>query len=695
MSISSFFNPKSIAVVGVSSNPKKVGYLVAKNLLDQGYHKNLYFLNPKSMEILGKKTYEKLSDIKSKIDLVVLATPAKVSIGLLSGIASINCKNVVMFAAGFAETGSPEGKKLNQYLIDGANKYGLNILGPNCIGFINTAKKINATFLNTIPKKGNIGIISQSGALGSAILDHFAAKTHLGISNFISLGNKIFIDETDILQYLISDPATKVIGLYLEDVRNGQKFRKIVELATKIKPVVVLKSGRTKQGSQAAVSHTGSLVGDDDVFSAVLDQSGAIRADSFAEFEMLLKLFSLDAVPDNENILVLSNAGGMGVLLTDELISKKLNLVNLSEKTTRKLNRAFEDSKKITIHNPIDLLGDASAFDYEKAINLTMKEKNIGGVVVLLTPQANTEILETAKVLKKIFHKKKYKSLYPIFMGKKSVSEAHRYFEKNGIASFRYFAQLPQALAKIINAKKAISNLKSGRFSDNNISIKTNHLKIKELISVDQTGNILNQRDSLKVLKLGGISAEIPYLVAKKSELSSLTKKLGFPLVAKVASDKITHKTEVNGVVTGITVKEELVQAYDFLSKLSSDGGCYIQKELKGHELILGAKRDRNFDIVIIIGIGGIYTELIRENLEVVFPWSLNHLKNKIENSKLARLTSEFRNKKPINLKLIHQAAQNLGSLMENFLEISEIDINPIICEGDKVIAVDSRIVLL
>jgi len=696
MSLARFFNPRSIAIVGVSENPKKVGHLVARNMLDQGFNKELYFINISGKTILGKKTYKNLKSIGKQIDIVVLAIPAPIAVSYLDQVHAIGCTNVVMFAAGFGETKTSDGEQLEKHLLDKVNKYRLTLLGPNCIGYINTNTKMNATFFNTIPSSGNVSIISQSGALGSAILDYFAAKTHIGISHFISLGNKNVLNESDCLEYLANDKITKVIGIYLEDVIDGKKFLAILSQVTKHKPVVILKSGRTKEGSLAAMSHTGSMVGDDNVFSTAVGKSGAIRADSFAEFQMLLTLYSLNVIPTTRNILVLSNAGGMGVLLTDEIVKQNLNLVTVSQSTSEKLNQAFETAKKITVHNPIDLLGDASAFDFQKAINLTMKEKDIGGVIVLLTPQANTEIMETAQILEKVYHLYKSKPLYPIFMGKKSVSEAHTYFEKKGIASFRYFSALPKALSKILDAQELkLLGDNIDVISEFSIKITSHKYDAETLFIENDLKSFLNQYDSLKLLEWSGIQTGKIYHATSDRDLEEVVRQEGFPLVAKIASDKITHKTEMKGVITGITVMEELESAFGTLELIGGKGsGCYVQREYSGHELIVGAKKDTTFGTVVLVGIGGVYAELVREIIQFIYPFTYNQFLFKLKDSKLNTLTKEFRSITPIDPKKLYDIAMRIGILFERYKQISEIDINPLIASGDVMTAVDGRIII-
>lgn len=694
MNLHTFFQPKSIAIVGVSHNPRKVGYLVAKSMLDQGYAGKLYFVNPSGEEILGKKTFTSIHEIKKPIDLVVLAIPADASLAYFEHIHAVGCKNVVLFAAGFKEVGDEEGKKREYMLIEKAEKYGITLLGPNCIGFINTQDKINATFLKYPSPIGNIGFISQSGALGSVMVDQFAARSHLGFSYFISMGNKTNIDESDALQFLSETKNTEVIGMYLEDVKNGDKFRETLSRVTREKPVVILKSGRTQEGSQAAISHTGGLIGNDDMYDAIFSQCGAIRAENMEEFMILLKLFSFKRTPSSKDTLVLSNAGGVGVLLADELITQDLSLVTVSEKTKNKLSKAFEDLKKITVHNPIDLLGDASAYDYKQAISSTLHEKEIGSVIILLTPQANTEIMQTAEVI--VAAQKSFKKpIYPVFMGRKSIEDIHEYFEKQGMASFDSYDDLPQALNKIRIYKRFLKQSQK-QHSEHELTFLAHELDIKTTLLSNHGKEFLNQYDSMQVLKYSGIPVVETFLAHSEEDLQRIIKETGFPVVAKIASDKITHKTEVKGVISNIKTYDELENVFSHFTQTIStkDQGCYIQEMLKGHELFVGGKQDPHFGAVVIVGLGGIYAELMKEIAYFVYPFTQEHFITVLQNTKMKKLFEGFRNTDKVNEKKLYEIAMKIGALLHHVKDIKEVDINPLFADGENLKVADARVII-
>lgn len=716
MDLENLFNPSSIAIVGASRETHKVGYLVAKNIIDQGYLEKLYLVNNKhSGKILGREVYPSLSLIKKPIDLAILAVPGGIALRILDEMIELNIKNAVLYGAGFKESGK-DGEKMEGELLSKAKKNKINILGPNCLGFVNTKSGINATFLKNRCPKGNIGFISQSGALGSYLNDYFSGHINLGFSHFISIGNKTVVDEVDCLEFLVQDKNTDVIGMYLEDIKNGDDFQKMAKKISQIKPIIVLKSGTTTQGSRAALSHTGGMIGDDQVYEAVFRQSGIIRAKSLGEFLTLLKLFSYKKIPANKSTLILSNAGGAGVLLTDELIENNLEMKTISQRTIKELINSFDETKKISIHNPIDLLGDASAFDYKTVIETTVKEKDIGSVIVLLTPQANTEILKTAKIIIEIQRHFSH-PIYPIFMGKKSMVGVGKLFEENKIAGFANFDFLPKALSQILwwnntvkkdemseilaklnNIKNQTSNIKT---TNQKSKIKNQQIhKILSLRVPKERGNLrtINIVDSLKILQLCGIQVEPIHLITSEKDLKQISEKIGFPVVAKIVSDKISHKTEVGGVITNIKTYEELKPAYGKLFRYidisKSLGYVGVQKMVKGHEILIGAKQDKIFGPVIIFGLGGVYTELLREISYLVYPFTYEQFVEKINNCKLARLIQGFRNQAPINQKKLFETADLIGQLMINFPEIKEIDINPLIASDKNISAVDARIII-
>jgi acetyltransferase len=681
--VDSLFKPKSIVIVGVSENPKKVGYLVTEKLIQQGFAGEIYLVNPKRDELFGKKLYKSVKDIQKPIDLAVLAVPADVAIGLLDELNECGIKNIVLYAAGFKEVNT-EGAVKEQNLRMKAEKYGMTILGPNCIGYVNTINGANLTFLKHPAPRGNIGFLSQSGALGSLMVDYLVGHENFGFSYFISLGNKMMVDEVDVLKFLKDDPDTKVIGMYLEDVKQGEEFKKVLRETTAVKPVVVLKSGSTSEGSKAAGSHTGSMVGDDAVFTTVFEQCGAIRAGQFFEFMSILKMFSFERTPTSRDILVLSNAGGVGVLLTDELIKNKLSLVTIPEDLKNEIKQTI-GSDKVTIHNPIDLLGDASAFHYRQAIATTLTQREVGAVVILLTPQANTEVEETAQAIIEAQKAFDNKPIYPVFMGEKSVGNSHERFEKAKIASFFTYDFVPKALAKIIRYKEYLQSSFRGGMS-------TGGQKGEPFAIPKKT--LLNPIETNEVFEKAHIPSVPLYSADSKEKLRLILEKIGFPVVMKIASETITHKTDVKGVVTNVATEESAEAELARMMQIPDVHGVYVQQMKKGYEFIVGAKRDATFGTVVMIGIGGVTAEIMKSFVTFVYPFSKMEMNTKLVGTPLAKMLYGFRGSAPVSQDELYELLNNVGALMEMQQSIREIDLNPVLLDEGKLHIVDGRVLL-
>lgn len=693
MQLAAFFRPASAAVIGVSHDRRKVGYLVARNMIDQGYAGRLYLVNPKGGRILGRDVLPSIEALPDGVEMAILAIPADAALASLEMLHKKNIKQIVLFAAGFAEIGT-DGARRNDELMEKCRRYGMTLLGPNCLGFVNTAVGLNATFLKHVVPSGNIGFISQSGALGSVMVDEFVSRNNLGISAFISLGNKALIDESDALSYLAHDDGTAVIAMYLEDVRNGEKFKHVLKEATRQKPVVILKSGTSPEGSKAALSHTGGLAGDDHIYSSLFRQYGAIRAKTYSEFIVLITIFAYGRVLAGRDILVLSNAGGCGVLLADDLVANNLGLVTLTEETKTELANVFGMSRHITVHNPIDILGDASAYDYEKAISHTLAQRDIGAVIVLLTPQANTEIMETAKVIAQA-QERTDRPIFPVFMGRDSVAAAHDFFARRRIAGFRSFDVLVPALSKAAEYQEYIARSSSSReLLRDPVFAYTDRAAIQKILSRSKSRKILTLEDSLRIMQLAGVPIVPVTLVQSAESLSGVVKELSYPITMKIASDVVTHKTEVRGVHTNIASLRHAQAAYEAIRAIPEANGVYVQKQISGCELFLGGKRDPNFGVVLVVGLGGVYAELLKETASRIFPFSHAEFIRMVQETKLYRLLSGFRGKAPADMGALYHTVYNAGLLMQRFPEIQEFDLNPLFVSDSGVAAVDARVIL-
>jgi len=682
------FSPSSIAIVGASSNPLKVGHLVLKNLLEQGYKGQIFLVNKNGGEILGRKVYLSLSEIGKKIDLVVLAIPADQVLSIIDEVGALSIKNLLVFAAGFKETGE-EGKKKEDILKTKVEKYEINLLGPNCVGFINTKDNINLTFLKGKAKKGNIGIISQSGALGSFIIDYFNKKKNIGFSYFFSVGNKTKIDEIDLLKFLANNKETKVIGCYFESIDNGEKFKNEIKKITNKKPVVILKPGKSAQASKAAASHTGSMVGDNDVYEAVFSQSGVINVENLDQFLLFLKIFSFDKAPTGNRFLVLTNAGGVGVMFVDELVLNNLELLTISQQTKEEITKKLPNASRISIHNPIDLLGDAQAQDFSIVLEEALKEKNFNAIVVLLTPQANTDVEKITDVIIN-FQKKTTLPIFPVYLGGGAVDKSLDDLDRQKIVGLSSFSFLSKVLKKILDCQYFLNNLKKPK-DEFHFKIKEENLSQIKKILKEKSADFLSVSKSLEVFKILGLPVVDFFKVNNQKDLENLREQINFPLVAKIDSEKVSHKTDVSGVILGIDSFFNLKKTYETLSKISSS--VIFQRMVKGNEFIIGTKKDMVFGTVVIFGLGGIYTEILSEVVRLVFPFTFDDFVFALSKKKWTKILQGFRGEKPVDLKQIFEILYKIG-YFASFFDIKEIDINPLMIKDGVLSIVDGRIII-
>ncbi|GIW62303.1 MAG: hypothetical protein KatS3mg090_0129 [Patescibacteria group bacterium] len=673
-----FFSPKSIAVIGASYDSKKVGHIVVSNLLKQGYGGRLFLVNPKGGRLFDHKVYKSFSEIKHSVDLVVFAVSSDLVIKLLPEIVRSGVKNFVIYAAGFKEVGDLQKE---QVIKDLSEKNSLLILGPNCIGFVNTVDKINLTFLKGRVKSGNIGMVSQSGAIGSWLVDYFADHYNLGFSYFISVGNQTVIDTAKSLRFLADDIKTKVIACYLEGVVDGGEFRSALSYAVTKKPVIILKSGKTEKGAEAVSSHTGSLVGSDSVFQALFDQLGVIRAESLSEFLFLLKLFSYERQPKSENLMVITNGGGVGVLLTDDLISEGVNLVYLSKETVHKLKTGF-NLKRVSIHNPLDILGTANADDFKLAIESGLLDSSVGAVVVLLTPQANTEIVQTARVVVKQ-QKKSNVPILPIFLGGKSVDKSLDLFEKHKIVGLSDFSCLPSSLKKVFNWQRCLK--------------KDYSLLLKNLIQTEsyKTIKIDFKQDNCLSKALGFLlKNNFPVLdfavVSNEKQLVSAMKKLSAPYVIKADLESSLHKTDKQAVRVAVDSKDLVEAFYDLKNK--GFERLVLQSFCKGAEFFIGLKQDPNFGVVLALGLGGVYVETLKSFISLVHPFDFFDFKRALKSAEFYNILSGQRGLVKTDLFSLYNLISRITKLVVDN-NVKELDLNPVIFQKDKFFIADARFV--
>lgn len=682
-----FFNPRSIAVVGATEKEGKVGNAVAKNLLQLGYEGDVFLVNPGYKELFGKRCYAKLEDIEAEIDLAVIIVPAKFVNGVIQNAAE-KVKNFIVISAGFLEIGG-EGEKREKELARIAEEKKLNILGPNCLGFIRPGLKLNASFAGGLPAAGNVAFVSQSGALAVALMD-MAEEKGIAFSHLVSIGNEMQIDGAALIEYLGQDENTKIIGMYLEGIKDGARLIKAAREVSRKKPIIVLKAGKTEKSQKAISSHTGALAGSDEIISAVFAKTGILRADSLEELISLVEFLSVNREPENDLATVITNAGGAGVLITDAFQGKQVKLADIDEQTKDELRKFLPEES--ALENPIDLLGDAGEDRYEKVLNIIDKTKT-GSIICALTPQDQTPV---AKIADKIieFKKKTGKLVTTIFVGGTRTREAVLNLKAHNISNFTF----PQPAADAIDQYYQWKVFKKRKtFAEAVIIDEKRKEKVEEIIGKAKAEKrpALLFSEAKEIMEAYGINTAAFQGIGPGE---SLEKEIGFPVVVKIDSDKILHKTDKQGIILNVGNQRDLEKALEKM-KINFPGEHIIVQPMLDVqiELIMGIKRDEIFGPVVVLGLGGIYTEVFKLADFIIPPVTLEEIKEILaEKSKLSFLFKGTRGQQPYNLEELAKNLFNLAALAQEVEAIKELDVNPLLIYNDKrkAVAVDVKIIL-
>ncbi|MEK7653163.1 MAG: acetate--CoA ligase alpha subunit [Patescibacteria group bacterium] len=688
--LNNFFHPKSIAVIGASAHEGKVGNDIVRNLI-KSFSGKIYPVNLKEKTVEGLQAYSSILNIASAVDLAVIVIPAQFVPQAVEECGEKKCQNIIIISVGFKEIGRA-GEELEKQIAELVKKYGIRVLGPNCLGYISTNPKIDASFGRSFPKAGNIAFASQSGALGTAVLD-MAQAQHLGFSYFVSMGNKLDINELDLLEYFYADKKTKVILMYLENIADGQRFMEIAKKVSQKKPIIILKAGKTEKGSRAVSSHTGSLAGAAEAYSAAFKQSGIIEAEYLENFFDFAEGFSLQKMPSGNKVAVVTNAGGPGVLVTDVLPQYGLELADLSPSIIKKLKANLPEAASVI--NPVDVLGDAKADRYGFALELLIKEKNIDAAIVVLTPQKMTEIKETAQTIGQISKKTK-KPIILCFMGEAEIDKNYAVFKEYSLPQYNFPLQAVKVLGQMLECRKrqesGVEEAKGNQLAKDKKSRETAG-KILEK-------SILTEVDSREIFSLFDFPLHRAALAEIKEEALVVAEKIGYPVALKVVSPDIVHKSEAGGVKLGVKNREELSQAIDEMKRGLSRSkpapkidGYLVGEMVKGLEVIIGMKRDPQFGPLIMLGLGGIYTEVFKDVTFRIAPFGLAEAKKMIKELKIYPLFSGARGQKPLDVNALARILVKLGDFSLLFESVKEIDFNPVMVKEDGAVIVDVRII--
>ncbi len=672
MNLETLFTPDKIAVVGASRQEGKTGHEVFDNLLHD-FEGETVPVNPNADEVHGVEAVEETPE---DTDLAVIAVPGKIVPEVMEDLGEKSVEAAIVISAGFSETGN---EKLEDRVLEIAEKNDIALLGPNVLGLINTENSMNASFASKMPEKGDISFMSQSGAFCTAILDYAKAE-HIGFRHFVSLGNKAMIDEVELLEYWRDDETNTILS-YTEGIDNGREFIEEAKQTSKEKPIVMVKSGRTDKGGSAASSHTGSIAGSYEAYKAAFRKAGIIEAESNRELLDFGRAFDYQPLPEGDKVAIVTNAGGPGVITTDEISEHGLELAQLTMETKRDLREDLPDAA--SAHNPLDVIGDAGHERYKNALEKITEDENVDAVIVLLTPQANTEIEKTAKTISRAAENSD-KTVFASFMGEKDVATGIEILEKNEIPEF----QDPMDAVTTLKAMR-----KYQRFLETEETFKDFNYSADKAEEALQ--NLQDFEDAEQLFKAYGFDVALTEVADAPLPATEAALNVGYPLVMKIDSPDIKHKTDIGAVKTGIESKQEVKEAYREITDNihhnapgSKINGVQLQEQLDGLEIALGMKRDPQFGPMIMIGLGGIYIEVLNDVSFGIAPISEEEAQTMIDELESHEIFEGARGQEH-DLESVKEAIIRLGDMALEHEEIQEIDLNPAVLKNGKLYITD------
>lgn len=694
--LTSFFNPKSVAIIGASKSPGKIGNVIVKNIISSGYPGKIFPVNPKEADIEGLTCYPSVDKTPEPADLAVVSVPADRALEVAQTCGKSGVHNLVVITAGFKETGK-EGLELERRLVETCREYKMRMLGPNCVGLMDTHVPINASFAAGFPLKGEIAFISQSGAMVLSILD-WSYQVGLGFSKFISLGNKADLTESHFIEDAAEDPYTKVILCYIEDVENGPHFLEVARRASRKKPIIILKSGTSQAGAQAASSHTGALAGSDLAYETAFRQCGVIRARSMPELFDLAIAFANQPVPKGERVAVVTNSGGPGIVATDTVELKNLKMARFTKETVEEL-RGYLPAES-NIYNPVDVLGDAKADRYRFSLEKVMADPGVDSAVVLVCPAGVTEPVETARAMLEMKKAHPEKPLFAAYMGGEKLAEGTKILGEARIPCFTFPEPAISSISGLVSyARTRELPVEAEPLNFNDIDSKT----VKAIFYDVKKDNrlVLLGSEAAEVVAAYGIPAAATVLASHPEEAAEQADKMGYPVVLKIASPKIMHKTDVGGVKIGLDSHEKVrtgfMEITDSVQRYLPQVVVYgveVQKMMpKGIELIIGMSRDVQFGPLIAFGLGGIYVNLLKDvSFRLANGVTAREIENMLVETKAYTLLRGYRGEKPADIKAIIEIIGRVAKLVIDFPEITEMDINPVFAYNQGASALDVKI---
>lgn len=693
------FKPKSIAIVGASDREGSIGYALMRNLIRGEFPGAIYPINPKRDTIWDKPAYPSLDNVKEEVDLVVLVTPISTSPEIVKDCLDVGASGVIIISAGGKEIGE-KGEEIEQAIRKEAAGSGLRIIGPNCLGIVNTKAKINASFANYMPLPGKMAFISQSGGICTAVLD-LSIREKIGFSYFVSLGSMLDVDYGDAIDYLGNDPQVSSIVMYIESLSRFRNFMSAARAVSRVKPIIALKAGRSAAGAKAASSHTGALAGEDAVYDAAFKRAGIVRVKTFEELFDCAELLAKQPRPSASGLAILTNAGGPGVMAADALSDYDAEPAKLSPETIEKLNEVLPPFWSHS--NPIDILGDADSERFRKAAEICLAAPETHGVLLMMAPQALSDPTEVAQGIAGVLKDKKY-PVFTSWLGGDDMVKGRDIFNQAGIPTFDTPERAVRAFMDLYRYGKNIEMLQQipprlhGKLEFDCIGAT----KIVKR-AMEHRHYLLTETEAKELLSAYGIPVNPTKFAATADDAVKIADDLGYPVVMKIHSRDISHKSEANGVRLNLKSADDVRSTYKSIIESAkaykSDAvieGVTVQPMLKrwDYELILGAKKDRDFGPVLLFGMGGILTEVLKDRAIALPPMNRLLARRLMEETKVFRLLKGFRNIPPADLTQLEEILIRLGQLVTDFAEIEELDINPLIASDAGAIAADARILL-
>lgn len=698
--LKSIFSPRNVAVIGATEKEGSVGRTILWNLISSPFGGAVFPVNPKRSSLLGIKAYPTIADVPDPVDLAVIVTPAPAIPGIISECIAAGVKGAIVISAGFKEVG-PEGVELERQILEQTRKSGMRVIGPNCLGVMNPMNGLNATFAAGIANKGNVAFISQSGALCTAVLD-WSFKANVGFSAFVSIGSMLDVNWGDLIYYLGDDPHTESIVIYMESIGDARSFLSAAREIAPSKPIIVIKPGRTEGAARAAASHTGSLTGSDEVLEAAFRRAGVLRVENISDIFSMADVLGKQPRPKGSRLTIITNAGGPGVLATDKLLTTGGELAEISPATMTKLSEFLPAAW--SHNNPIDVIGDASPERYAKSLEAAADDPNSDGLLVILTPQAMTDATATAEALQS-YAKTFDKPVLASWSGGKEVAAGEAILDKAGIPTFEYPDDAARAFTYMWQMTSNLKTLYETPSLPEDDGILPDREKAKAIIAhVRATGrDLLTEAESKDLLAAYGIPTTPTLIATTAKNAGEVAAKLGFPVVVKLHSETITHKTDVGGVKLNLKNAAEVEAAFAAIQQSVTEIagaqhflGVTVQPMIKaeGYELILGSSIDPQFGPVLLFGSGGQLVEVFKDRALALPPLDTALALRMIERTKIHTALKGVRGRKPVDIEALERLLVRFSQLVVEQRWIKELDINPLIASPDGLLALDGRVVL-